>query len=366
MLDKISFKLGISIGILILTGFFLSSTSNSLVPKAYSHLEHFPHYNGGGDDVGQYYAYIGLDPEYARPDEITQLTFSIQDFNGNDVYNVETMVEIYETLTGERIAVYPWTLHNIGDFNINYVFPKIGNYQIVLSVANNNDYVVNYNEVDPPRSILSSNQNCNCDRAVFNVSISNNFGSIYTTTLLMAVIGPIIIFGVVLALSYRNRAKRGIYSKLLEKEILKYSIMFLAIAAGLVHLAIFSEHGSRHIYYSVFLLAAGGAQIAYGISYVLITLTNESIYYKNKESIMTYYRKTVIINLFGLLGTGVLIGLYTYSVIFPPPLSPSNEPEEIDLAGILDKSLEIFLFGGIIYLMKWEKKRSQNQLVNIK
>jgi len=81
---------------------------------------------------------------------------------------------------------------------------------------------------------------------------------------------------------------------------------------------------------------------------------------------MTYYRKTIIINLFGLLGTGVLIGLYTYSVIFPPPLSPSNEPEEIDLAGILDKSLEIFLFGGIIYLMKWEKKRSQDQLVNIK
>jgi hypothetical protein len=366
MLDKISFKLGISMSILISTGFFLSYTSNSLIPKAYGHLDHFPHYNGGGDGVGQYYAYIGLDPEYTRPYEITQITFSIQDFNGNDVYNVETMVEIYETLTGERIAVYPWTLHNIGDFNINYVFPKIGNYQIVLSVANSNDSIINYNEIDPPRSILGNTQNCNCDRAVFNISVSSNFGSIYSTTLLMAVAGPIIVLGVVLGLSYRNRRKRGIYSKLSEKEMLKYSVMFLAIAAGLVHLAIFSEHGSRHVYYSIFLLAAGGAQIAYGISYVLITLTNESIYYKNKESIMTYYRKTIIINLFGLLGTGVLLGLYTYSVIFPPPLSPTNEPEEIDLAGILDKSLEIFLFGGIIYLMKWERQRSQNQLVSIK
>jgi hypothetical protein len=182
----------------------------------------------------------------------------------------------------------------------------------------------------------------------------------------MAVMGPIIVLGVVLGFSYRNKRKRRMYSKLSEKELLKYSIMFLAIAAGLVHLAIFSEHGSRHIYYSVFLLAAGGAQIAYGISYVLITLTNESNHYKNRDSILIYYRKTVLINLFGLVGTGVLLGLYTYSVIFPPPLSPTNEPEEIDLAGILDKSLEIFLFAGIIYLMKWEKQRSQNQLVDIK
>jgi hypothetical protein len=367
MLDKISFRLRISIiSILILIGSSLSYTSNSLIPRSYGHLDHFPHYNGGGDGVGQYYAYMGLDPEYSRPYEITQITFSIQDFDGNDVYNVKTMVEIYETLTGQRIAVYPWTLHNIGDFKINYVFPKIGNYQIVLTVANSNDSVINYNEIDPPRSILGDAHNCNCDRAVFNVSISSNFGSIYGTTMLMAVVGPIMVFGVVLGVSYRNRRRGRTYSKLSEKEMLKYSIMFLAIAAGVVHLAVFSEHGSRHIYYSVFLLAAGGAQIAYGISYVLISLTNESIYYKNKNSVMTYYRKTVLLNLFGLLGTGVLLGLYTYSVIFPPPLSPTNEPEVIDLAGVLDKSLEIVLFAGIIYLIKWEKRRSQNQLINIK
>ena len=366
MFDKISFKLGISICILISTGLFLCYTSNSLIPRSYAHLSHYPHYNGGGDGAGQYYAYMGTDPEYARPYEITQITFSIQDINANDVYNVETMVEIYETLTGQRIAVYPWTFHDSGDFNINYVFPKIGNYQIVLSVANSNDSTINYNEIDPPRSILGNTQNCNCDRAVFNVSISSNFGSIFGTTMLMAVAGPIIVFGVVLGVSYRNRRKGGTYSKLSEKEMLKYTIMFLAMAAGLVHLAIFSEHGSRHIYYSVFLLTAGVAQIAYGISYVLISLTNESIYYKNKDFVMTYYRKTVILNLFGLLGTGVLLGLYTYSVIFPPPLSPANEPEAIDLAGVLDKSLEIVLFAGIIYLMKWEKHRSQNQLVDIK
>jgi hypothetical protein len=238
MLDKISFKLCISMTILILSGFFLSYTSNSLIHESYGHLDHFPHYNGGGDGVGQYYAYMGLNPEYARPHEITQITFSIQDFNGNDVHNVKTMVEIYETLNGQRIAAYPWTLHNIGDFNINYVFPRIGNYQIVLSIDNNKDSVINNNEVDPPRSILGNTQNCNCDRAVFNVSISSNFGSIYNTTLLMAVTGPIIVLGVLLGFSYRNKRKRRMYSKLSEKELLKYSIMFLAIAAGLVHLII--------------------------------------------------------------------------------------------------------------------------------
>jgi hypothetical protein len=366
MLEKIAFKLCISIAILISIGFFLSYISNPLIPNSYGHLSHFPHYNVGGDGIAHYYAYMALDPEYAKPQDITQITFSIQDFNGNDVYNLGTMVEIYDTLTGERLAVYPWTLHNIGDFNINYVFPKIGNYQIVLSIANNSGSAINYNEVDPPRTILGSTQNCNCDRAVFNVSISSNFGNIFNTTLLMAVVGPMIVFGVILGVSYRNKRKKETHSNLIEKEIVKYFIMFLAIAAGVVHLAVFSEHGSRHIYYSVFLVAAGGAQIAYGMSYVLITLADETIHYKNKYSVMSYYRKTIIINLFGMVGTAVLIGLYTYSVIFPPPLSPTNEPEQIDLAGILDKSFEIILFAGIIYLIKWEKQRTQNQLVDIK
>lgn len=35
------------------------------------------------------------------------------------------------------------------------------------------------------RSILYSNINCNCERAVFDISISNSFGIIYSTTVLM-------------------------------------------------------------------------------------------------------------------------------------------------------------------------------------
>ena len=60
-----------------------------------------------------------------------------------------------------------------------------------------------------------------------------------------------------------------------------------------------------------------------------------------------------------------MLGLYTYSVVLPPPLSPNNRPEDIDLGGILDKSLEVLLVIGIVYLMRWEKKKLSKELVEI-
>ena len=70
-----------------------------------------------------------------------------------------------------------------------------------------------------------------------------------------------------------------------------------------------------------------------------------------------YYKKSLILNLFGLVGSLVLIFLYLYSVIFPPPLSPNAKPEDVDIAGIVDKSLEIILVIGILFLMKYERRR---------
>jgi hypothetical protein len=37
----------------------------------------------------------------------TKITFSIQDFDGNDIYNVFTMVEIYDSITGKRVYAFP-------------------------------------------------------------------------------------------------------------------------------------------------------------------------------------------------------------------------------------------------------------------
>ena len=100
--------------------------------------------------------------------------------------------------------------------------------------------------------------------------------------------------------------------------------MLAAIAGGIVHLAVYAEHASLRIEYSIFLLVAAGMQIVYGVAYTLLTLTGRGA----NESARQYYQKKVAVNLFGLVGTGILIGLYAYAVMLPPPLSPNNQPEE--------------------------------------
>jgi hypothetical protein len=332
---------------------------------SFAHLSHTPHYNGGSnrDGMGKYYPYMALDPEYATPNKPTQITFSIQDFDGKDVYNIETMVEIYQESTGERVKGFPWTLRDIGDFNLYYVFPYPGSYEIVLSVADDNKMVI-HNQLDPPRSILSSITDCNCQRVIFNVTISDSWGLVRNSLLVISILTPIIVLGLVLGRIYLKRRNQSL-DAMPEKENLKYIIMLLAIAGGLVHLAIFPEHASLQIYYSVFLMAAAGAQVAYGILYILINFVGDSYSGNNRKYILSQYKKRVALNLFGLIGTSILIGLYAYSVIVAPPLSPDNKAENIDIAGIMAKSVEIFLVIGIIYLLKWEKRRIKNVLVSV-
>ena len=347
-----------------------SSTFSILVPKSYAHFSHLTHYNGGGTGLGKYYVNQQLNPEYTPPNQPAKISFSIQDnMNGNDVYNMLTMMEIYSVSTGERIAVYPWTRQNIGDFDLYYSFPRIGLYEIVLSIADAaNSNQVNLYGIDPPRSILSSNLNCGCDRAVFNVSVSNSFGNIFNMAVFGGIISAIVVFGAVLVFTYRNRMRQktqGLYSNLSKDEVIKYSILLLAISSGIVHLAVYSEHGGLRIEYSIFLLAAGASQIAYSMLYVLLTIASESWSAKSSEFAKSYYRKSVVVNLFGLVGSAILLGLYTYSVILPPPLSPNNVPEDVDVGGILDKALELTLVIGIVYLMKAEKMRLRSQFVNV-
>jgi hypothetical protein len=352
----------------VLISFFFFILISTFIPQfvSFAHLSHTPHYNGGSnrDGMGKYYPYMTLVPDYAAPNEPTQITFSVQDFDGKDVYDIETMVEIYQESTGERLKGFPWTLRDIGDFNLYYVFPYPGAYEIVLSVAND-DKMVNHNQLDPPRSILSSITDCNCQRVIFNVTISDSWGLVRNSLLVISILTPIMVLGLVLGRTYLKRRNQTL-DPIPEKETLKYIIMLLAIAGGLVHLAIFPEHGSLQIYYSVFLMAAAGAQVAYGILYILINFTGNSYSGNSRKYILSQYKKKVALNLFGLIGTSVLIGLYAYSVIVAPPLSPDNKAENIDIAGIMAKSLEILLVIGIIYLLVWEKRRIKKILVSVK
>jgi hypothetical protein len=325
---------------------------------AYAHFAHFAHYNARGDEIGQYYAYEQLEPEYAPPKEPVGIMFSVQNSNGGDTYNIDTMVEVYSAATGERLQVWPWTKRDIGDFEVFYNFPEIGNYQIVLSVANYGGSL-NLNGIDPLRTALSSTTGCNCDRTIFNISISNNFGTIWNTTMLLSFMVPISVVGGVLAWNYRHRIKNAkYYPKGDQNETARYIIMLAAIAGGIVHLGVYAEHASLRLEYSIFLLVAGVVQIGYGVAYTILTLAGQA---KN-ESVQQYYRKRLAVNLFGLIGTGVLLGLYAYSVTFPPPLSPNNKPEDIDIGGILAKAIEAFTVIGILYLMRLEKRQLARQL----
>jgi hypothetical protein len=322
----------------------------SAVP-AYAHFEHFSHYNGRGDGIGPYYVYEALEPDYAAPDEPVAIMFSVQDHDGRDTYNLETMVEVYAS-SGERLKAFPWTKQDVGDFAVFYTFPQIGSYQIVLSIA---DGPVSTNAIDPPRNTLGSSSGCNCERLIFNAAISQGFGTIYTATLATAIFGPLAIFGAVLGLTYWSKKKNNQYTRV-PGDTIRYIVTLAAIAGGLVHFAIYSGHASLRLEYSIFLIVAGGMQVTYGILYTLLTLTAPNV---SSTKPKDHYRKTVAVNLFGLVGTAVLLGLYAYSVTLPPPLSPTGVPESVDIAGILAKSIEVFTIIGIVYLMRLEKRRLQ-------
>jgi hypothetical protein len=245
----------------------------------------------------------------------------------------------------------------MGDFELFYNFPQVGSYQIVLSVAKDGNSV-NLNSIDPPRPTLSSTMSCNCDRAIFNVSITKNFGTIWNLMMLIAISLPLSVFGGVLAWNYRRTIKSGKYHSSMRRDTIRYMIMLAAIAGGVVHLAVYAEHALLRLEYSIFLLVAAGMQIVYGVLYTLLTLAGLGA----NESARKYYQKKLAVNLFGLIGTGILLGLYVYSVTLPPPLSPNDEPEDIDFAGILAKSIEVFTVFGIVYLMRIEKHQLTSQI----
>ena len=377
---------------IILSGISVLFLASINVPASHAHLDHLPHYNSGGNRYswGNYSTFIALEPEYGVAEQQpTAIEFSIQDRNGNDVYNVTTMVEIYETAAGKRIHVFPWTFQKIGDFILFYTFPQIGSYQIVLSILDDNkDGSTNgqlnlIGTADPPRTLLSNTKDCQCERTVFNISISPAYGFVQNMMYSVIIILPLAVLGSILVWKYRSlRSKigivKGMQAVLNRREAVRYLVMLLAIGGGALHLAVFQDHATLHIYYSLFLLAAAASQVAYGIIFVLVTLSRDveprdldknGAYSKMdrteeiRKKIIHNHKRNMIVNMFGLCGTSVLIGLYVYSVIFPPPLSPINSAEEVDIGGLTAKLLEILLVIGIIFIIKWDREEIKNNLV---
>lgn len=373
---------------------YLLSTSDQInIHTAQAHLEHLPHYNAGESRIGygDYMSFMALDPDYGTIDYPNKISFSIQDFDGRDIYNVSIMVEIYDSVTGKRVHVFPWTFREVGDFDLYYQFLKKRGYQIVLSIANAEEESSMYSSsiVEPSRSILNDISDCKCTRTVFNVSIATTFGTIQNPLFLICIISPLTLLGIILAKNYykkyrRVKGRNGNVSLDVcrendkgtkiegfgedRKQIIKYSLTLLALAGGIVHLVVFPEHGSLHVYYSIFLLAAAGGQIAYGVLYFLVMLSTPfyEMPIEHLQVIKSTYQHNMSVNLFGFIGMAVLIGLYVYVVIYPPPLSPTNQPEEIEIAGILSKSVEIALLIGIAFIIKWDRQAFKNMAMRVK
>ncbi|MER5190871.1 MAG: hypothetical protein ABJB76_04070 [Candidatus Nitrosocosmicus sp.] len=341
------------------------TTTFSCVQFVEGHFDHLAHNNAAGFGISEkYYVNEQTDPEYPKPNELSRIMFSVQDRNGHDVHNIIVMVEVYSS-NGQRISVFPWTKLDIGDFSDPFIFPKPGEYQIVISILNdgvNTNQILN--TVPPPRPLLNDNTGCNCERGVLNASVTNNtFGTIFVITLYLAIFGAVFVLGTVLFWMYWSRRKEALFSDYSKYDFIKYSVLFFALGASVVHLAVYPEHGALRLEYSIFLLSASGFQLAYGIMYILLIFSEDNPVdnrLKRSDKLLVtkqYYKKSLILNLFGLVGSLFLIFLYLYSVSFPPPLSPNSHPEDIDISGIMDKSLEVILVIGILFLMRYERKR---------
>lgn len=81
------------------------------------------------------------------------------------------------------------------------------------------------------------------------------------------------------------------------------------------------------------------------------------------NEIRSTYLNNMAVNWFGFFGTAVLVGLYTYVLLYPPPLSPTNQPEEIEIAGVLAKSLEVALV--IAFIIKWDRQKLHKMITKV-
>jgi hypothetical protein len=312
-----------------------------VMPNSFAHLEQN---SSGGTMEGKYFSLIGFDPRNPIQNTPTKIIFSIQDQKGNHFNDIQTMVEVYSSNPTNRIFLEPWTKQKISDFKVPYTFEKPGTYQIVLSISDETEIKDHF---VPPRKILGSSQSCDCTRIVFNALVSEDLTHIWNSLMVIVVVLPFSVFGFAMFLNYKN--KRKTKQEVSGFETVRYVIIFLAFAGGVVHLAIYVNHVPLRIEYGIFLLLAALTQIGFGVLY-LVVLMSDSL--KPKKEQVFYKNRHIAIQLFGLIGSAVLLGLYTYVVNFPPPLSPENHPEELELAGIVAKSLEISLIGLILYLLK--------------
>jgi membrane protease YdiL (CAAX protease family) len=173
--------------------------------------------------------------------------------------------------------------------------------------------------------------------------------------MIVAIILVCTVFGMAVAMNYlKNKTDK---KQQTTREVLNYFVVFLAIAGGLIHMSIYIEHAPLRIEYAMFLLLAAISQVGFGVLFLTVLMFESST--EIIKSGKSNYKKNIMIYLFGLIGSVILVGLYTYVVTFSLPLSSYPDPEHIEISGIIAKSLEISLIVIISYLLYYEHMKKK-------
>lgn len=140
---------------------------------------------------------------------------------------------------------------------------------------------------------------------------------------------------------------------------------FLTVGASIVHLAAYHIHAVSRLEYSIILSWATGAQLFYGIMYILLIFSEDKLSVKqgNKNFFSKgYYKKITVSNLVWMVDLYFSSSCIKTLLLFHLLCLPIQYPEDVDLAGVINKSLEVVLVIGIVYLMKTEKKSYRNSV----
>ncbi|MBI3741818.1 MAG: hypothetical protein HY257_08700 [Chloroflexi bacterium] len=121
--------------------------------------------------------------------------------------------------------------------------------------------------------------------------------------------------------------------------LVPFGAAVLSVTAGVIHLELAPEHANQVAVWGLFFALVGMTQIACGLA--LLFWSNRSL-----------YAATGYIDF-------LLAAIYVIVRIVPPPLSPTGEPEELEIVGIFTVLIEVALVIAVIYLMRFRGKFSE-------
>lgn len=117
------------------------------------------------------------------------------------------------------------------------------------------------------------------------------------------------------------------------------SIAILSLSVGAIHLLLVQEHSKESIWWGIFFLISGIAQIVYGIIMLFAR--------KPKTNTILYY--------IGIIGNALLVGTFILVRLVTPPFSPENTPvNELEPNGIITLIIETLIVVLLCYIVNFK------------